>query len=168
MTDEMFLSMRKLSREQFHSIWEIAKTGELDVLPKADRRVAKIMLEHQDEYFTQFEMADLTHEHDFDPDSEENPFLHIALHQVVENQMEDRDPIEVFQFYNSLRKKKVSRHEIIHLIAMMLAPLVFSVIQQKREFDLETYVSLLRKYKGRKPEKIWARLDKEPDPLIEG
>ena len=125
------------------------------------------MLEHQDEYFNQFELADLTYEHDFDPDSEENPFLHIVLHLIVEKQLENRDPIEVFQFCNSMRKRKVSRHETIHLIARMLAPLIFSVIQQKREFDLDTYLSLLRKYKNRKPDKIFDGFDKAPDPLFQ-
>ncbi len=68
MTDEIFHEMRKLSRQQFQGIWEIAKTGELDVLSEADRRVAEIMLEHQEECFNQFEMADLTYDYEFDPD----------------------------------------------------------------------------------------------------
>ena len=45
-----------------------------------------------------------------------NPFLHITIHTVIENQLEARDPIEVLQFYNAMRKKKCSHHDTIHLI----------------------------------------------------
>ena len=31
-----------------------------------------------------------------DVDRESNPFLHIAIHAVVENQLEARDPIEAY------------------------------------------------------------------------
>jgi len=161
MTKEMYREMRKLTQQHFHSIWKIAKTGDLDILSEDDRRVAKIMLEHKNEYFNQFEMADLTYDHEFDPDSEENPFLHITVHLIVENQLKNRDPIEAYQFYNSMRKKKVSRHEAVHLIGAILAPLIVSLLQQKREFDLDFYVTLLKKYKNKKPDKIWDALDED-------
>jgi hypothetical protein len=51
-------------------------------------------------------MADLTYDHLDVPETEENPFLHITFHVVVENQLSAKDPIEVHQFYNSMRKKK--------------------------------------------------------------
>ena len=103
----------------------------------------------------------------FDPESEENPFLHIAIHLIVENQLENRDPIEVFQFYNSMRKKKASHHEAMHLIGAILAPLIFNVIQQKRAFDLDNYEALLKRYKTKKPEKVWDALDKDLDTLFQ-
>jgi hypothetical protein len=106
-------------------------------------------------------MADLTYDHEFDPDSEANPFLHITIHLIVENQLKNRDPIEAYQFYNSMRKKKVSLHEAVHLIGAILAPLIVSLLQQKREFDLDFYVTLLKKYKTKKPDKIWDALDED-------
>ena len=66
-----------------------------------------------------------------------------------------------------MRKKKVSRHEAVHLIGAILAPLIISVIQQKREFDLDIYVALLKKYKTKKPDKIWDALDKDLDFLFQ-
>ena len=135
-TDEMFGEVRRLNREHMHMIWEIAKTGDLDVLEAEERQIAEVMLEHQDEYFNQFEMADVLADHKYDPESETDPFLHITFHTIVENQLEARDPIEVYQFYNSMRKKKVSRHDTIHLIGAILAPLVVSSLQGRRAFDL--------------------------------
>jgi hypothetical protein len=146
----------------------VAKTGDLDVLEAEERQIAEVMLEHQDEYFNQFEMADVLADHEYDPESETDPFLHITFHTIVENQLEARDPIEVYQFYNSMRKKKVSRHDTIHLIGAILAPLVVSTLQGRRAFDLEQYRSLLKRAKSKKPEKIMEWLERELDPLRAG
>jgi hypothetical protein len=152
-TDEALSELRRFNREHMHMIWEVAKTGDLDVLEVEERRMAEVMLEHQDEYFNQFEMADVLANHEYDSESETNPFLHVTFHTIVENQLEARNPIEVYQFYNSMRKKKVSRHDTIHLIGAILAPLVMSTLQG-RAFDLEQYKSLLKRAKAKKPEKI--------------
>ena len=81
------------------------------------------------------------------------------IHTVIENQLEARDPIEVFQFYNAMRKKKCSHHDTIHLIGAILMPLMFDTMKNLTPFDHKRYVSLLKKYKLRKPDKIWALLD---------
>ena len=126
MDDEAIKELRKLDRERIRGIWEIAKSGQLDPLSEEHRKYAKVMLEHKEQYFEQFETADLTYDHDYDLDSEESPFLHIALHVIVENQLKAKEPIEVYQFYNSMRKRKVSHHETVHLVAAILAPLILS------------------------------------------
>ncbi len=167
MRDEMMSELRKLNRERMHDIWELAKSGDLDVLDGEERRLAEVMLEHEDEYFNQFEVADILGDHEFDPESEEDPFLHITLHTIVENQLEARDPIEAYQFYNAMRKKKASHHDTVHLIAAILAPLIVSTLQQKRAFDLEKYKLLLKKYKVKKPDKIFDFLGGDLDPLLE-
>ena len=69
------------------------------------------MIEHEDEFFNQFEVSDLLHDHEYDVDNEANPFLLISLHVVAETQLEIRDPIEVYQFYNAMRAKKCSHHD---------------------------------------------------------
>jgi len=161
MKDDAIKEIRRLTRENIHSLWEIAKSGNLGGLSGEEKWLAKVMLEHQEEYFNQFEIADLTYDHEYDVDSEENPFLHITLHAAVERQLEAKDPIEVYQFYNSMRKKKASHHDTVHLIAAILMPLMFNVMRQRREFDLDNYRALLRKYKNRKPTKIYESLEKD-------
>ena len=157
----------KLNHKKIHALWKIVKTGNLNGLSGEDKWLAKVMWEHQDKYFNQFEMADLTHDREYDVDSGENPFLHISFHVIVERQLEAKDPIEVYQFYNSMRNKKYPRHDTIHLIAVILTPLMFQVIQERREFDLDNYRVLLRKYKNRKPSKIYESLEKDLDALFQ-
>ena len=120
------------------------------------------MRSHAAEFTNQFEFADLTYDHEYDPDREVNPFLHIYIHSVVETQLDTADPIEATQFYNAMRRKKCSHHDALHLIGAILAPLIFDVLLSAREFDLQTYRALLKKYKTRSPQKIGELLENEP------
>lgn len=162
MEDENRMELKKLSGEHSRLLWEIAKTGDLSTLSREDKKLAEIMLEHE-EYRNQFEIADLLSEHEYDVDNEVNPFLHITMHAIAETQLENRDPIEVYQFYNAMRKKKASHHEAVHLICAVLAPLIFETLKGKKVFDLEGYRSQLKSYKYMKPEKIFSSLEKEED-----
>ena len=163
MKDEALKLFRSANREHLHFLWEKAKNNDLDGLDDEDRRLAEAMLLHEDEFFNVFEFADVLHEREFDPDTDVNPFLHITIHTAVENQLAAKDPIEVFQFYNAIRKKKCSHHDAIHLIAAILVPLMFDTMKNKAPFDNDRYVSLLKKYKSRNPDKIWSLLDSSDD-----
>jgi len=162
MEDESRIELKRLTHEHSRLLWEIAKTGDLSTLSPEDKKLAEIMLEHE-EYHNQFEIADLLSEYEYDADREVNPFLHVTLHAVAENQLQSRDPIEVYQFYNAMRKKKASHHEAVHLICAVLAPLIFKTLQEKKVFDLEEYRSQLKSYKYMKPEKIFSSLEKQED-----
>jgi hypothetical protein len=153
--------MRRLSRDLMHRIWVKAKAGDLKDLSPEERRLAGIMLEHADEFHNQFEFSDLTSDHEFEPETEVHPFLHIFIHSIVETQIEEKNPIEVDQFYKANRKRGCSRHDTIHLIGAILAPVMFSVIQDKAPFDLDTYRALLRRYKSKPAEEIMGLLENE-------
>ena len=158
--DKKIKELKQANRERLHNLWKIAKTENLESLSGEDKRLAEVMIEHKDKYFNQFEMADHTHDHEYDTKKEENPFLHIMLHSAVERQLESKDPIEAYQFYNSMRKRKVSRHDTIHLIGAILTPLMINVMQHHIPFDKEKYSALLKKYKGKKPDRIYESLEK--------
>ena len=163
MKDPIPKDLKKLTGEHHQAIWESAKKGELHGLSPEDRKTAEIMLAHE-EFHNQFEIADLLSEHEYDPEREVNPFLHVTLHVITETQLENRDPIEVFQFYNAMRKKNASHHEAIHLIGIVFTPLMFDTFRAKKPFDLEEYRSRLNKMKALKPEKIFASIAKEEEP----
>jgi hypothetical protein len=118
------------------------------------------MIEHV-EYHDQFENAELLRDHKYDVKSEVNPFLHVVFHQIIEKQLESREPIEAVQFYNTMRKNKVSRHESIHCIGTIFSYLLFDVLAGTAEFDMEKYRSLLKRYKNKKPEKLVNALEEE-------
>ena len=165
--DDERKELRRATQTHLHAIWQIAKTGDLSTLSGEQWWFAKVMIDHQDEYFNQFEMADITYDHEYDVDTEENPFLHIMLHSAVEQQLEAREPIEAYQFYNSMRTKKSSHHDTIHIIARILAPLMLQVMKERTAFDIGEYKSLLKKYKNKRPDKIHATLGSEFDDIFE-
>jgi hypothetical protein len=154
MDDSAFGTLRGLNRKHFHEIWKKAQSGELQGLTEEDQRLGKIMLDHSDEYFNQFEFADTLADHEYDPETEVNPFLHVTLHAIGEKQVQDRDPIEAFQFYNAMLRKKCSRHEAIHLLNIILVKFIFQTLKEKTPFPLDSYCRVLREYKSRRPEKI--------------
>ena len=80
----------------------------------------------------------------------------------MQAQLEQKDPIEVVQFYNAMRKKKYSHHDAIHLVGQILICLIFDVINYQKPFDLDTYWKLLKKYKTRNPEKLMDSLENDP------
>jgi hypothetical protein len=141
----------------------MAQDGLLDGLAEEERRLAEIMLAHSDEYFNQFEFADVLADHEFNPEGEVNPFLHVALHALLEKQVKDHEPIEALQFYNAMLRNKCTAHEAIHLLMGILLKFLFPIFTKKSRFDLDGYRKLLKIYKTRKPDKIVALLDSEPD-----
>jgi hypothetical protein len=154
MGDSVFGMLRGINRKHFHEIWKKAQSGKLQGLTEEEQRLGKIMLDHSDEYFNQFEFADALADHEYDPETEVNPFLHVILHAVAEKQVEDRDPIEAFQFYNAMLRKKCNRHEAIHLLSSILVKFIFQILKDKKPFPLESYCKILKEYKSRSPKKI--------------
>ena len=150
MHDSAFGMLRGINRKHFHEIWKKAQSGELQGLTEEEQRLGKIMLDHSDEYFNQFEFADALADHEYDPETEVNPFLHV----IAEKQVEDRDPIEAFQFYNAMLRNKCSRHEAIHLLNIILVKFIFQILKEKKPFPLESYRKILKEYKSRNPKKI--------------
>ena len=158
--------IRKLSKDGFRTqmseIWEKAKEKDFEGLDEEKQRIARIMVEHEEELYKQFEHADLTYDPEFNPDTGYDPFLHITIHSIIEAQLEDNDPLEVVQFFNAMRQKKYSRHDSIHLVGQILTCLIFEILEHQKPLDLETYRKLLSKYKSRNPEKLMDLLENEP------
>ena len=150
------------SRTQMTAIWQKAKERDLTGLNDSQQRLAKIMVEHEDELVLQLEQAHLVYDPDQDPGTEYDPFLHVTVHAIVEAQLELGDPIEVVQFFNAMRQKKYHRHDAIHLVGQILIYLIFEMSEYQKPFDLDTYRQLLEKYKSCDPEALMDLLEKEP------
>jgi hypothetical protein len=157
------LQLLRLTREHMTKTWQRVRNDDLEDLTDEDLRIARIMQEHKEVLFDEFSIADLNPEYEFDPDSEVNPFLHITVHAIVEKQIEDREPIEAFQFFNAMRRKNCARHDAVHLVGLILTPLIFRVLKNSEPFDLPLYTALLTKYKHRNPARIPGLLENEPD-----
>ncbi len=121
------------------------------------------MKEHEDEFHNEFEFSDILDDHDFDPERETDPFLHIMIHSVIEKQLREKEPIEVYQFYNAMRNKRADRHDTIHMIANIFAHFLFQTLKYQAPFDEAGYRKVLKMYRDKKPEKVWTALEKGLD-----
>ncbi len=164
MDEEIRKILDEENRQHLYALWGRAKEGNFDDLTDEEERFARIMLDHRDAFYNQFEYADLAYDQESDPNTEFDPFLHVGIHAAVEAQLELRDPVEVFQFYNAMRNKKYTHHDAVHFIGQILIYLIFDVIEDEQPFDLETYRKLLNQYKTRDPLKLMDSL--ESDPLL--
>ena len=143
-------------------IWEKAKAHDFEDLDEEKQRIARIMVEQEDELYKQFEHADLTYDPKANPDTGYDPFLHITIHSIVEAQLADNDPLEAVQFFNAMCQKKYGRHDAIHLVGQILIYLIFEMSEYQKPFDLDTYRKLLDKYKTCDPEALMDLLENEP------
>jgi len=153
----------KSSRQHMHTIWEAAKSNDLDGLDDDDVLLAKIMMEHEDEFYNEFEFSDILDDYEFDPESETNPFLHIIVHSAIENQLNEKEPIEAYQFLNAMRNKRADRHDVIHMIGNIFAHFLYQTLKEGTPFDEKMYRKVLKIYMDKKPEKVWAALEKGLD-----
>lgn len=161
--DSAFEAFRQGNRQHLHNIWRKAQSGHLDGLSEEERQLAEVMLTHSDEYFNQFEFADVLADYEFNPEDEVNPFMHVALHALLEKQIKDHEPIEALQFYNAMLRNKCTAHKAVHLLMGILLKFLFPILKKRSRFDLDGYRKLLKIYKTRKPDKIIAFLESEPN-----
>ncbi len=150
----------QVSRHRMLEIWEYVKQGDIKHFYEEDADIARILDEHREEFYDDFEAALESPDIEYDPDTESNPFMHIIIHSIVENQLRDKDPIQVYQFFNAMRKNKVSRHESVHLVGCILSALIYEVLKEKKQFNKQRYERLLTRYKNRKPDKIYTAADR--------
>jgi hypothetical protein len=162
MDEEIRKLLQDVTDTQMSEIWQKAKERDFEGLDDEAQRIAKIMVEHEDELYKQFEHADLIYDPEADSAADYNPFLHITIHATVEAQLEHNDPLEVVEFYNAMRQKKYSHHDSIHLVGQILTCLIFEMTENQKPFDLEIYRQLLNKYKSRNPGKLIDMLENEP------
>jgi hypothetical protein len=73
-----------------------------------------------------------------------NPFIHTALHVLIEKQLADKSPPEIVEALASLLRRGVDRHEAVHAIASIYAELYFTTFRRGQHFEETTYIELLK------------------------
>ncbi|MFZ5877035.1 MAG: DUF1841 family protein [Nitrospirota bacterium] len=73
-----------------------------------------------------------------------NPFIHTALHVLVEKQLQTKSPPETVDTLNRLTARGIERHEAVHAIASVYAELYFTTFRRGQQFEELTYVELLK------------------------
>jgi len=77
-----------------------------------------------------------------------NPRLHVAMHQVVANQLLADDPPETWQTVQRLAGVGYDWHNIMHMIASLVTEDVYLALKEHRQPDPAAYARRLRKLPG--------------------
>jgi len=128
------------NRARFLEIWK--KVSLSEPLSGEEALFGEIMRQHP-EFHPLFKMGASAFEIDFAGRREVNPFLHISLHAVVEQQMASGTPPEVSEAVRSIRGRGEGPHEAVHRIGAILAEVLFEGIQKKRPIDDAAYLRRL-------------------------
>lgn len=86
-----------------------------------------------------------------------NPRLHVAMHQVVANQLLADDPPQTWQTVQRLARLGYDWHNIMHMIASLVTEDVYSALQEHRQPDPAAYVRRLSELPGDWPPPETAR-----------
>ena len=70
--------------------------------------------------------------------------LHLALHQVVEQQLVQGEPAETAATLDRLQHQGLSRHQAVHAIGSVVSAEVFEVLQERKQYDEARYLAGLR------------------------
>lgn len=68
-----------------------------------------------------------------------NPRLHIAMHEVVANQLWDDDPPEAWQAAQRLVAAGTERHDVLHAIAGLVAEHIWHTMRSDQPADNDAY-----------------------------
>jgi hypothetical protein len=68
-----------------------------------------------------------------------NPRLHLAIHEVVANQLWDDDPPQAWQAARRLRDAGVDRHEILHRLGAVVTSHLHGALTGARRVDVAAY-----------------------------
>ena len=74
-----------------------------------------------------------------------NPFLHVQIHMMVEDQVAAGRPAETAAALQRLEQAGRDRHEAVHDIGKMLTMELHRALVEQRGFDMESYVAALVK-----------------------
>jgi len=125
-----------LNRAYMGEVWR--KMNENADLTGEEELLAAQLAGHPEygEIWENKEMGD----HFFDPTKqEENPFLHISLHVMLERQIQSNNPPCVSKTIERLTALGEDPHDVQHAILRILVQEIWEVMIRRRSFDVKRY-----------------------------
>jgi len=163
MSDNFTETFEEIKRQYFrmtvNKIWKLIKEGKSDELNQKERNLAMNIMNHQ-EYEEYFEDENLLEGSGY-TDQGFNPFLHISLHQMAEDQIASETPVEAALLCEYIEAMGYSKHEGIHVIIMILIHLIFDAYKNNKPFDEKRYKRLLIKCRKVKPSEMQDVVERE-------
>ena len=139
----MFQPSRDEARRFFFDTW--SKYGRGEALSGLEQIALEVMLLHP-EYHGQLADAERNLEREFTPErGSMNPFLHLALHLAIEEQLSIDQPPGVRASYDALVKKRGSEHDAKHDVLECLGEMMWQAQRTQTAPNEQAYLDCLRR-----------------------
>jgi len=138
----LFTQDRTRTREQYRRAWR--KHLACDALEPLERQIVSLIKEHP-EYHALMTTRDDVIDRDFTAaDGAENPFLHLALHLALREQVGTDRPSGIATLTRSLLLANGNGHEVEHRMMQCLGECLWDAQRQGRAPDEAEYLERLR------------------------
>jgi hypothetical protein len=142
----MFGNDRTQMRRMFTDSWTKMQQGM--TLEPLEQLVAEIVRQHP-EYHAMLEKPDSALQRDFLPEGgETNPFLHMAMHISIKEQLSTERPAGIGDLYRQLVGRKGDPHEVEHLLMECLGEMLWEAQRNGTLPDEITYLECVRRLAG--------------------
>ena len=139
----MFGQDRTELRQMFFTAWK--KHQDKQIMEPLEAVVAKIIELHP-EYHSLLEDQEVL-DKDYTPEmGETNPFLHMAMHISIQEQLSTKRPSGIEQLHQSLLIKNKDPHKTEHLMMECLGKMLWEAQSNNRAPDENDYLSCLQQY----------------------
>ena len=140
----MFTQDRSALRETYVDAWDKARDGE--PLEPLERQIVAVIEQHPEDQ-PLLEAGDEVLDRDWLPEhGETNPFLHMALHMAVLEQVQTDRPPGIRKVYQeAVRQALGDVHAAEHQIMECLAELIWQTAHDGRAPDLKRYLKCIKK-----------------------
>jgi len=141
----IFNPTRDQSRVFLFDIWDKHRAGAL--LSPLESLALSILLEHP-EYHAVLEDRERYLDRDWKPEGgETNPFLHLAMHLAIEEQLSIDQPPGIRAAVEELSRRRTA-HDARHEVMECLAEMVWQAQRNGAPFDNAAYLDCLSRKRG--------------------
>ena len=140
----MFNPSRNESRDFFFDLWAKARADE--ALTPLETAALAIVLEHP-EYHEVIGNPDKYRDRTWTPEGgETNPFLHLALHLAIDEQVSIDQPPGIRDAVRTLASRLDSEHDARHVVMECLAEVIWQAQRNGTGFDNARYLECISRH----------------------
>jgi len=144
----MFPQDRSQLRQIFFDAWQ--KHINKQAMEPLEQLIAAIAEQHP-EYHDTLNHRDEQLDKDYTPEmGQTNPFLHMAMHISIQEQLGTQRPTGIIELYQSLLAKIGDPHEVEHQMMECLGQMIWEAQRNNTMPNDETYLDCLRKILSKK------------------
>ncbi|MCG6897213.1 MAG: DUF1841 family protein [Thiocapsa sp.] len=142
----MFSNDRHRHRRTFIDAWAKAQAGQR--LEPVETQIVQVLGQHPEYHSLMIDSEDTLNRNFLPEQGESNPFLHMALHITILDQLSIDQPSGIRKLYRNLVRAIGDPHEAEHRIMECLAEAIWSLQHNQTPFDDKVYLKCIRRAGG--------------------